>query len=72
MQTFNHTALFTSEIVNSYRAGNNAGEGFTVGEETDKVFDVANLGDLVAYVDGIAVYRDGQNLIAVGDAHAFI
>ena len=69
MQNFNHTSLSISEILNAYRNGNNAGWGFSVGEETDEIFDIAGIGELVAYGDEIAVYQNGSELIAAGNAH---
>jgi hypothetical protein len=69
MQNFNHTSLSISEILNAYRNGNNAGWGFSVGEETDLIFDIAGIGELVARDNEIAVYQNGSELIAVGNAN---
>jgi hypothetical protein len=69
MQNFNETNLTIAEILNAYRKGNNSGMGFCVGEETDLIFDIAGIGELVARDNEIAVYQNGSELIAVGNAH---
>jgi hypothetical protein len=69
MQNYNETNLTIAEILNAYRKGNNSGMGFCVGEETDEIFEITGIGELVAYSDEIAVYQNGSELIAVGNAH---
>ena len=69
MQNFNETNLTIAEILNAYRKGNNSGMGFCVGEETDLIFDISGICDLVARDNEIALYQIGSELISVGDAN---
>lgn len=56
-----------------WRAGNDAGEGFAVGEDGEAVNDIAGIGDLTINSmdnDGFAVYRDEDGVeTIVADAN---
>ena len=58
----------------AYRILDNAGAGYAVGEEDDDINELAELlgAELVVTStsdDRVAVYRRGERLILVGDAH---
>ena len=69
MNLFNHTTLSNDEIKTLWMRGNNAGNGFSVGEETDIITAIDGIGEIVSYDYDIAVYQDGDSLVAVADAH---
>jgi len=58
----------------AYRILNNAGMGYAVGEDDDDINELAELlgAELIVTStsnDRVAVYRRGEQLILVGDAH---
>ena len=51
---------------------NNQGNGFAVGDESDDINEITGLGDLIERADSdndVAVYRAGETITIVGDAH---
>lgn len=56
----------------AWRKGNNAGLGYAVGRETDDINHIRGIGKLIrpsSNPDEIAIYKDGNTYVGVGDAH---
>jgi len=56
----------------AWRKGNNAGHGYEVGRPSDDINNIRGIGKLVqpsSNPDEIAIYKDGNTYIGVGDSH---
>lgn len=57
------------EVLSLWRKGNDAGEGFAVGEEGYDIDEIDGIGDYLYTAEDIAVYQDGDTLVGVADAN---
>ena len=63
------TDLTDAELIAAYRAGNNAGEGFAIGNENDAIDALDTIGTFVRFVGDLAAWERDGALILVGDSH---
>jgi len=64
--------LTDKEMIDIYREKNNAGLGFSVGEETDQITEIEGIGDLLEVFQELALYsgESGEGpLVLVGDCN---
>ena len=58
-----------NEIANLWHAGNDAGAGFAVGDDNDRIDEITECGELLRVDDDFAVYRGDHGVVIV--AHLY-
>ena len=63
------TDLTDAELIAEWKRGNDAGEGFAIGWETDALDALDTIGTFVRFVGDLAAWERDGTLILVGDVH---